>query len=228
MKRSVVGLLFGALTLLPIGYVSEASHQGPYLERLHGPYRGRVVDAGTKQPISRAVVVAVWEKEAVVRGFGTTVVHAVREVLTDSRGEFAMPFKDIERRAPPKTIRPRFLIFAPGHGSYPDFQVVPPPEEPREGIFEGAGTTVELPRLQNWQERGVHILNILTDGPFEWLLRGLGEKEEERILLGSGKGEAERLLPKLAGMLKKEAQFGLQLLEHLKEMERSGVEPKLE
>lgn len=228
MKRYVVWSLLGTLALLPIGYASEASHPGPYLEGVHGPYRGRVVDAGTKQPIAGAVVVAVWQKEAVVRGIGTTVVHAAREVFTDSRGEFAMPYKEIERKPPPKTLRPTFLIFAPGYGAYPDFQVVPPPDEFHEGIFEGAGATVELPQLTNWQERGVHILNLLTDGPFERLLRDLGEKEGERILWDLGRGEAERVLPNLTGMLKKEARFGLQLLEHLKEMERSGAEPKLE
>ncbi len=228
MKRWVVGLFLGTFLLLPTGYASEASHQGLYLEGAHGPYRGRVIDAGTKQPIPGAVVVAVWRKHTVVKGIRTTVIHAAREVFTDSSGEFTMPFKEIERKAPPKTLRPAFFIFVPGYGAYPGFQVVPPPDEFRDGLFEGAGATVELPQLPTRQERGVHILNILADGPFERLLRGLGEKEAERILLDLGKGEAERVLPNLTGMLKQEAQIGLQLLEHIKEMQRRGVTPKLE
>ena len=48
-----------------------------------GPYRGRVIDAETKQPLEGAVVLAVWEnKTPGVAGYGYSYLDS-EEVLTD-------------------------------------------------------------------------------------------------------------------------------------------------
>jgi hypothetical protein len=80
-----------------------------------GPYRGRVVDAATQQPIAGAVVVAVWDYEVSLVVDQTTRIHDVLEVVTDAQGAFVVDAPDIERRAPRATLFPVFKIFKPGY-----------------------------------------------------------------------------------------------------------------
>ena len=57
-------------------------------------FRGRVIDAETKQPIEGAVVVALYYKQSVVslNPAGTSAyVFAAKETLTDGKGEFYIP-----------------------------------------------------------------------------------------------------------------------------------------
>jgi hypothetical protein len=142
-----------------------ASQQwGQYVTRYHGPYRGRVIDAESKQPLAGAVVVAKWRREKIELLRMATVTHALREVLTDAKGEFVMAAEDIERNAPPRTLRPSFVILLPGYGSYPLTQLAP--KGFQRGIFEGPGVTVELPPLKTREERLKH-LSRLRD-PFDF------------------------------------------------------------
>ena len=55
-----------------------------------GPYRGRVIDAETKQPLEGAVVLAIWEtKTPGVAGYGYSYLDS-KEVLTDENGRFVV------------------------------------------------------------------------------------------------------------------------------------------
>jgi len=56
--------------------------------RVDGPYRGKVVDADTNQPIHGAVVHAQWHKRYL--GGGTEYYDSY-EVLTDRNGDFTVP-----------------------------------------------------------------------------------------------------------------------------------------
>ena len=58
-----------------------------------GPYRGRVVDAETKQPLAGAAVLAVWRWGGPGLGHPSEGFHDALEVLTDANGEFVVPRK---------------------------------------------------------------------------------------------------------------------------------------
>ena len=130
---------------------SESGLWQRYLQGYHGPYRGQVIDAETKQPLAGAVVVARWDRDVAQIIQSTAYLYEVCEVLTDGNGAFALHAEEIERHAPPRTLRPIFLIFRPGYGSYPRYHRAP--QGFLGGIFEGAGATVELPRLRTREER---------------------------------------------------------------------------
>lgn len=145
-------VLASALLLWGAGAVSGAELWSRDLDRSRGPYRGRVIDADTRQPIAGAVVVARWTRLRVFPAHSMTVPHALRETLTGADGGWVIEARDLESGGPLKKLhRPTFVIFVPGYGAYPWKQVAPTGF--LGGIFEGAGATVELRRLQDREER---------------------------------------------------------------------------
>ncbi len=62
----------------------------------HGPYKGRVVDEITGEPVAGAVAVASWSDVHVNVGGGTSYCIDAAEAVTDGKGEFEI----LERRAP--------------------------------------------------------------------------------------------------------------------------------
>ena len=135
-------LLTGALTL------SACSATGYYSV---GPFRGRVVDAGTKKPLAGAAVLAIWYKQALIGGFGgpPSLFYDAQEALTDANGEFSLPglhgfflFS--------KVRGPEVIIFKPGYGSYPNFA---PGDEWRDRLTAGQYTTIELPLARTREMR---------------------------------------------------------------------------
>ena len=120
------------------------------------PYRGLLIDSDTKAPLAGAVVVAMWVRERVYPFQVNTEHYAVRETVTDEQGRFVMDVKDIEEGAPRRTRKPEFLVFLPGYGSFPNGYTAP--QGFLAELFEGEGTTMELPRLSNRQQR----LNVLS------------------------------------------------------------------
>lgn len=143
----------------------RAQEWDPYLKGYHGPYRGRVIDAETKQHIAGAGVVAIW---ALMKSEFSSMIMAfydAREAVTDSNGEFVLYAEDIENAALPQTLRPTFIIFSPGYGSFPGSQIAP--QGSVGAIFEQAGTTVELHRLKTLAERLRIIGGLLPAVPEE-------------------------------------------------------------
>jgi hypothetical protein len=62
MKCGGLAILIGGLLLTSCGLVE--GQDGRFLEGMtYGPYRGRVIDAETKQPLEGAVVLGVWAHE---------------------------------------------------------------------------------------------------------------------------------------------------------------------
>ena len=177
---SGIALVWGLLIL----WASPAGAQPweRYIQRYHGPYRGRVVDAETKQPLAGAVVVAIWDRRKVQLFQATTVFYEAREVLTDANGEFVLHAEDIEGSAPAQTLRPTFKIFFPGYGWYPRYHVTP--QGFLGGIFEGAGVTVELPRLKMREERLKAIGGLPPYVPDEKIPNFLRLMNIEEINLG--------------------------------------------
>ncbi len=87
-----------------------------------GPYRGRVIDAETKEPLAGAVVVVYWIRNAPGIGHGPAESFlGAEEALTDDRGEFIVG-KNPPSNWIPFTWRslPNFIIFQPGYGYFPE------------------------------------------------------------------------------------------------------------
>src|SRR5207253_10192749 len=123
-----------------------------YLEGMpYGPYRGRVIDADTKQPLEGAVVVASWSHVKMYPLHSSVVRYAVREAVTDHDGQFMIDAKSVEERAPRRTLHPHFVVFYPGFATY---GIIPFPERvSRQGDFFGEGATIGLRPLKTHEER---------------------------------------------------------------------------
>ena len=119
-----------------------------------GPYRGRVIDAETKEPIEGAAVVAVWIREVFAIIQSNQHFAYAHEVLTNENGEFEMPGLPWSRRA---TLflnpfdwldrgQPEFYILKPGYGWYPQYHVSPPKGSRQEVLANFNNfLTIELP-----------------------------------------------------------------------------------
>jgi hypothetical protein len=157
-----------------------------YLDRYRGPYRGQVIDAETKAPLAGAVFVALWRRDRVYPFQIVTENYAVREIVTDPEGRFLLEARDVEEGAPRRTHRPEFLIFVPGYGAFPRFQRSPTGF--LGDVFEGAGTTVQLPRLESREERRKHLFTFgphsFSENPFKDLPQLMRTLNEERTAIG--------------------------------------------
>ena len=56
-----------------------------------GPTRGRVIDAGTREPIPGAVVVGEWSTISLAFSGGNSECYDARETVTDTKGDFEIP-----------------------------------------------------------------------------------------------------------------------------------------
>lgn len=139
----------------------------------HKPeFKGKVIDAETKESIEGAVVVAIYKKHTLISGpgGGYTSIIKVRETLTSNKGEFYIP--SYTTIIQPNSIEDtaEFIIYKPGYGSYPDLQTSPPGVVGPEKFFsKNYGTSetvqiehkiiqftlgiVELPKLKTRDER---------------------------------------------------------------------------
>jgi hypothetical protein len=127
-------------------------------------FKGKVIDADTKEPIEGAVVVAVWKTERTTPTATHVDLKDVKECLTDKNGEWSIsgPKGRADELLPglslfiPYTKEPQFTIFKPGYCSWPlGFYIgackVRIKPEGNKRIREGA--TIELPKLTKREDR---------------------------------------------------------------------------
>lgn len=93
-----------------------------------GPWKGRVIDAETKEPLSGAVVLAVWDRHYRTPTGGSSYFYEAKEVLTDKDGRFEIPSYISINMLPiiSYIYGPVFIIFKPGYGSFPNHRISPP------------------------------------------------------------------------------------------------------
>jgi hypothetical protein len=144
----MIGALLLALSLLlSLPGVAASQDSGfptdDYLEGYLGPYRGRVIDTETREPIVGAVVVATWDRYRIIPMRRIREFHAARETLTDANGEFVLDARDVEENAPRRAKQPTFIIFKPGYGPFPSHHVAPKGSYGYK-LFQMAETTIEL------------------------------------------------------------------------------------
>ena len=187
--KLVKAVVIGVVGFSALGSAAGASAQAwdRYLDGYHGPYRGRVVDAETKQPIAGAVVVAVWSRQKIYPLHSTTARYAAREALTENDGTFVIHARELEENAPRYTLKPYFQIFFPGYGAYRTL-VFTQRGFQHGTTFEGAGVTVGLPRLKTRDERRENLRGVdpytVSDTPFKDIPEFTRLFNEERATLG--------------------------------------------
>jgi len=176
---------------LLVGCASAGAQMPEGWDRLLGadrgrPYRGQILDSETKAPLAGAVVVALWVRERVYPFQVNTEHYAVRETVTDAEGRFVMQVRDIEEGAPRRTRKPEFLVFLPGYGAFPHRYTSP--KGFLAELFERAGTTVEIPRLETREDRLRNLSTFgphdFSDSPHEHLPRLMQAVNDERLAVG--------------------------------------------
>lgn len=131
-----------------------------------GPWKGKIIDIETKEPIEGAVVLAVWERAYRTPAGDNTSFYEAKEVLTDKEGNFEIPaYRPINLLPIISYIRePRFIIFKPGYLSIEislsENVTDKEAELPENGkVFRLSPGLIELPKLKTREERikNLHI-----------------------------------------------------------------------
>jgi hypothetical protein len=176
-----------AAPVLIASIVISAMGCAGHLVYVSQPYRGKVIDAETRQPLAGAVVLAIWYREAPVAPHGPAVdYHDAIEVLTDVRGEFTVPGRT--HVTPIGKIRePEFVIYLPGYGYYPAFQSRPIGREMTDSSRRYI--VVALPRWKTRAERR-HLLDLPV-----WTSRVPLEKMPNLVRLANQEGQEIGIVP---------------------------------
>ena len=138
----------------------------PYALSKDVTYRGKAIDADTKEPIEGAVVVVYWHKAwQTISGEGTKLKE-VKEILTDKNGEWSVVGPKGQEHDPHPylsfflllsyTREPQFIIFKPGYCSWPKGFFIEACKErikPKEGDEFVKGGVLDLPPLTKHEER---------------------------------------------------------------------------
>jgi hypothetical protein len=161
-------------------------------------YRGKVIDADTREPIEGAVVVAYWlEARATVAGESTRL-EEVKEALTDKEGKWSISGPRGQEGCNPVllltfltgahyTREPGFIVFKPGFCSFPGgFSIDACRGKLKPGgaggIYEGKN--VEMPRLTEREDRlKARRIAPLTDGDEKTQIEFLKKQKELLRLL---------------------------------------------
>lgn len=130
-------------------------------------FKGKVIDADTKQPIEGAVVVAAWYEAGATVAGPTSRLKDVKESLTDKRGEWVIEgpkgrelgfFTSIFTFVTGIYITnpPNFIVFKPGYCSWPEGFMIDACKgtiRPEGNHRVAAGEMVELSILNNREDR---------------------------------------------------------------------------
>lgn len=150
-------------------------------EERWGPFRGKIVDAETGQPIQGAVVLMIWLRLVDVLIETKTEFYDAREAVTGPDGTFEIP------RLTPPFFRFRIItygpkVFAPGYAE--ERWVVTPPTG--EALVDP--TVVEMRRLKTREERlnALSRASPLTSVPLEKMCLYIQAQNREARNLGLG------------------------------------------
>ena len=157
-------------------------------------FKGKVIDADTKEPIEGAVVVAEWSEETTTPTATHSRLKDVKEVLTDKNGEWMLKGPRGRKGGNITAIftfltgtyytkRPQFTIFKPGYCSCPlavGIEVCKQRMKPFS--IDGEGEILELPKLTK-RDRMTIIRNIPS--------LGIAGEAEERLPLFKSLVETE-------------------------------------
>ena len=126
-----------------------------------GPWKGKIIDIETKEPIEGAVVLAVWQRAYRTPAGDNTYFYNAKEVLTDKEGRYEIPsYRPINLLPIISYIRePEFTIFKPGYLSlssrHLDENVIDNQAEFKKNgnMYRLSPGIIELPKLKTREER---------------------------------------------------------------------------
>ena len=160
-------------------------------------FKGKVVDANTKDPIEGAVVVAEWTEETATPTATHSRLKDVKEVLTDKKGEWVIKGPRGRKGGNITAIftfltgtyytkRPQFTIFKPGYCPCPLVVGIKVCKERMKPFsIDGEGETLELPKLTNREDRLKSLVGpVAGEGALEKQKEFLRKINEERRNLG--------------------------------------------
>lgn len=137
--RIVIGLTFLFVAVLVFGSSTSAREKW-------GPFRGRVVDIETGQPIAGAVVLFIWWEAVYTPVQTNQKFYEAQEAVTDADGRFEIP-----RLSPPffsfRIFEPTIDWFAPG---YVHAKLV---VTPQNGEMFVDPTVIQMRQLKTREER---------------------------------------------------------------------------
>jgi hypothetical protein len=192
-KTIAYGFMMLLLLLMTSGYATA-----------DGPWKGKILDVETKEPLEGVVVLAVWQRVYRTPFGSNAYLYEAKETVTNKIGEFEIPsYAPINLLPVISYMRgPLFTIFKPGYGNVNGVNIGgyftgKPPEE-QYAIFDGrkykleeqdfklegkryryASGVIELPKLKTRKERLKHLPS--SSDPF---LDHYDKKKEYMRLLG--------------------------------------------
>lgn len=158
--------IIGAVIIL--SFLSTSGCCGMFYYTHLSSFKGKVIDAETKEPIEGAVVLAVYYKSTMsIAGSNSYVAHG-RETLTDAKGEFEIPNKCERLDSVKGWPSARLEIFKPGYGTL-WHQRAKAVGENKSWPPPGKYIVYGLPRLRTVEERrkNVRSADRYSDIPYK-------------------------------------------------------------
>ncbi len=170
------------ILLLALAFLS-----GCAVSQTYGPYKGKVVDAETEEPIEGAVLFMEFTTRAPNPGGATASFADAKEVLTDKNGEFFLEHTVTTLR--PGQVWdpwPKTYIYKPGYGLFPFKGTSITPKPDWSGIGENIYSIIKLPKLHTKKERieALEYASIGPDVPYERSKKITDYINQERVYLG--------------------------------------------
>jgi hypothetical protein len=149
------------------------------------PFKGKVIDTDTKEPIEGAVILAVYHSSvSSVAGSMSYIVDA-QETITNANGEFKISSKTVQSEKLSGRPRGEIIIFKPGYGrllhkkarALGENKTWPTPEK---------YIVYEIPKLKTKSERSVNLPGAFSFKkiPYEKQKMYINAINEERKKLG--------------------------------------------
>jgi len=153
---------------------------GCTISRDYGPYKGRVVDAQTNEPIEGAVVFIRFYTDAQLSpgGIVPKIADAV-EVLTDEHGVFNIPVHKVKafRMFHSWDKYEEVTIFKPEYGFFPGHPGSSSDNPDGRSLFSGTSfVIVQLPKLKTIEERKFNISKLRIPQP------GIPYEKQKKII----------------------------------------------
>jgi hypothetical protein len=147
MKKLVIFFVTAVIVTFTI-----SAHAG-WLFYYKPEFRGKVVDAGTKEPIEGAVVVVLYERwKFGGPGGGNTLPMDAKETLTDKNGEFFFPAYSTLIGPLSRSSEASFIIFKPGYMSVTRIHGIQMPDERYFTIQKDmVGKKGEITYVDRWE-----------------------------------------------------------------------------
>lgn len=179
-----VVLVLALFAVLASGSLPSTSEAG-------GPWKARIVDAETGQPVEGVVVLLVWLKMTRSLGGPSGKYHDAEEVVTGPEGRFEVGRRRTFTLNPFTYIQgPYVTVFKPGYGQWrvKDWAKKPPEWEELDAgeVLEQEGVVLELPPLKTREERLKFYRRLRWDGdvPPQKTTRLREAVDAERAYLG--------------------------------------------